>query len=91
MLTVSVQSEWKNERTLRPARLLLLSIVLGLAVLCANGCGGAACKCPPLIEYSVPDQRRLAAELDAAPLKATWPRYVADYAQLRAMTRACAR
>jgi hypothetical protein len=89
--TVNAQSEWKNERTRQPARLLLLSIALGLAVLCASGCGAADCECPPLIEYSVPDQRRLASELDAAPLEATWPRYVADYAQLRAMTRACAR
>ncbi len=46
--------------------------------------------CPPLVEYDLVDQTRAADELEALPPTSVLPRFMADYAALRAVVRACA-
>jgi len=49
----------------------------------------AQAPCPPVVEYSVTDQARAAAEVEALPEGAMVVRMLSDYAVLRDQARAC--
>jgi hypothetical protein len=49
----------------------------------------ALATCPPIVEYSVADQFRAAAEIEALPEGAVMIEMMSDYAVVRDQARAC--
>ena len=56
---------------------------------CATVSSDALAPYPPVVEYSVADQARAAAEVEALPEGAMVVRMLGDYAVLRDQARAC--
>ena len=56
---------------------------------CAVGGFDALATCPPIVEYSVADQFRAAAEIEALPEGAVMIEMMSDYAVVRDQARAC--
>ena len=71
----------------------LPAAVLGIAMISLSACATvgseAQAPCPPVVEYSVTDQARAAAEVEALPEGAMVVRMLSDYAVLRDQARAC--
>ena len=69
--------------------------VLAVGMIFLTGCAtvssehGARTYCPPLVEYSREEQRRVAEEVEALPENTTILEWLADYAVLREQARAC--
>ena len=64
--------------------------VLALLTLLLGGCEPASSSaCPVEVRYSVEVQRQAAGELDRLPPGSVLGVFMADYARLRAQTRAC--
>lgn len=70
-------------------RLTLLALALISLTACAAVNSNPACACPPIKYYAREFQRKLAAEIEAAPQEAVFPEVVMDYAMLRAELRVC--
>ena len=70
-------------------RLVALGIAMLWLTACAMGGSEAQAPCPPVAEYSVTDQARAAAEVEALPEGAMVVRMLSDYAVLRDQARAC--
>jgi len=68
-------------------------VALGIAMISLSACAMAGSEaqapCPPVVEYSVTDQARAAAEVEALPEGAMVVRMLSDYAVLRDQARAC--
>lgn len=71
----------------RPAAALMIA-TLSLGA-CAREGSEDAGPCPPVVEYSVADQARAAAEVEAVPEGGMVVRMLSDYAVLRDQTQAC--
>ncbi len=56
---------------------------------CATASSDPARACPPIRKYDREFQRRLAAEIEAAPADAVFPVALQDYALLRLQLREC--
>jgi len=69
--------------------------VLAVGMIFLTGCAtgssehGARTYCPPVVEYSREEQRRVADEVEALPEDAVIIRWLADYAVLRAQLEHC--
>ena len=73
-------------------RCVLLPIGLGLMTISMTGCGAAGSDggvCPPVIDYSLAEQVRVADELRGLPPGAAVREWIKDYGVLRAQARAC--
>ena len=57
---------------------------------CARVGSEAQVACPPVVQYSKPEQEQVAEEVAALPENARIVDWLADYAVLRAQVRACA-
>lgn len=77
-----------NARCWMPPATALLIAMLWLSG-CATVGSDALAACPPVVEYSVADQARAAAEVEALPEGAMVVRMLGDYAVLRDQARAC--
>lgn len=69
-------------------------VVLGIAMSLLSGCATGSSEprvgaCPPVVEYSRAEQAQAAVEVEALPEGAVLVGMLADYAVLRAQTRAC--
>ncbi|PZQ45020.1 MAG: hypothetical protein DI551_08760 [Micavibrio aeruginosavorus] len=62
---------------------------MSLLTACAGVNSKPITACPPIKEYSREFQRKLAAEIEAAPADAVFPAALKDYAVLRVQIRAC--
>ena len=63
-----------------------------IAMLSLSGCATESsdnAPCPPVVEYSRVEQARVAEEVAVLPEGAVIAEWLADYAVLRAQTRAC--
>jgi hypothetical protein len=56
---------------------------------CGTASSNPACVCPPIKEYSWEFQKKLAAEVEAAPEGAAFTEALKDYAVLRGQIRTC--
>jgi hypothetical protein len=56
---------------------------------CATANSDPACVCPPIKNYDVEFQRKLADEIEAASLNAAFPIALQDYALLRSLVQKC--
>lgn len=56
---------------------------------CAMGDSEVHAPCPPVVDYSVADQSRAVAEVDALPNDAMVMQMLIDYAVMRDQARAC--
>ena len=71
--------------------------VLVIVTSCLTGCAmvdfetGGVAACPPVVDYSRPEQTRVAEEVEALPEGALIVGWLADYAVLRDQARVCAR
>lgn len=67
------------------------SIVLALAASCVTACAGETSDaCPPVAAYDATFRARAAAELPLLPVSSAIEQMLADYAVMRAQSRACA-
>ena len=69
-------------------------VALAAATIFLSACAGASSDtprraCPPVVEYSRAEQARVVYEVAALPEGAAIAEWLADYAVLRAQTRAC--
>lgn len=69
--------------------------VLAVGMIFLNGCATGSSEwrakgvCPPVVEYSRDEQRRMAEEVEALPEDSVIVGWLADYAVLRGQVRAC--
>lgn len=69
--------------------------VLAVGMIFLNGCATGSSDwratgvCPPVVEYSRDEQRRMAEEVEALPEDSVIVGWLADYALLRGQVRAC--
>ena len=66
---------------------MLPALAASLLTACATVNSDPACVCPPIRKYDREFQRKLADEIEAAPVDAAFPDAVQDYAVLRAQIR----
>lgn len=64
-------------------RWMLLVLAVSLLTACAGVNSNPITACPPIKEYSREFQRKLADEIEAAPIDAIWPQAIQDCALLR--------
>lgn len=69
-------------------------VALVIAISCLSGCATVGSEtrlnaCPPVVEYSLAEQKRAAGELASLPDGAILEGWLADYAVLRDQARAC--
>ncbi len=72
-------------------RAALVTATIFLTACATGGSDVPPGACPPVVEYSRADQARGAEEVATLPDGAVIPEWLADYAVLRAQSRACAR
>jgi hypothetical protein len=70
-------------------RWMLPAIAASLLTACVTANSDPACVCPPIRQYDREFQRKLAAEIEAAPADAAFPLALQDYAVLRAQIKIC--
>lgn len=70
-------------------RWMLPAIAVSLLTACATANSDSACVCPPIKKYDREFQRRLADEIEAAPVDAAFRVALQDYALLRLQTQKC--
>lgn len=69
--------------------------VLAVGMIFLTGCATGSSEwratgvCPPVVEYSRDEQRRMAEEVEALPEDSVIVGWLADYAVLRGQVRAC--
>jgi hypothetical protein len=69
------------------------AVVLAVAMIFLTGCATGssdqrrAVVCPPVVDYSREEQRRVAEEVEGLPEGSTIVKWLADYAVLRAQVR----
>ena len=70
-------------------RWMLPVLAASLLTACAGVNSNPVTACPPIKEYSREFQRKLAAEIEAAPADAAFPVALQDYAVLRLQVKKC--
>jgi len=72
-------------------RAAVLAVVMIFLTGCAKGSSDRrwAVVCPPVVEYSLEEQRRFADEIEGLPEGSAIVEWLADYAVLRAQVRKC--
>ena len=68
---------------------MLPAIAVSLLTACATANSDPTCVCPPIHKYDREFQRRLAGEIEAAPINAAFPVALQDYALIRQQLRQC--
>lgn len=80
-----------NVRCWRPPAVVLWIVVLWLTGCTMVGSDGTLNACPPVVDYSRPQQARVADEVAKLPEGSLIVGWLADYAVLREQARACQR
>ena len=76
-----------NARCLRRPAAVLVIVMIFLTACARVGFDAPASVCPPVVEYSQPEQVRVAEEIAELPDGALIVDWLADYAVLRAQVR----
>ena len=63
--------------------------MISLSACVRAGSDRPAAACPPVVDYSIAEQAKVADEVTALPNNARVVDWLADYAVLRAQVRAC--